>query len=126
MYRLCLVNGRLEETLVRQVVQRVLDARRRGYLTVLAHFQRLVRLYREAHTANIETAVRLPADLQAIVEQRLTDIYGPRLDTQFAVRSALIGGMRIRVGSDVFDGSVRAELAALEKNLGITTVNGRK
>ena len=30
--------------------------------------------------------------------------------------SALIGGLRIRVGSDVYDGSVRAGLAALEKH----------
>jgi F0F1-type ATP synthase delta subunit len=29
----------------------------------------------------------------------------------------LIGGMRIQVGSDVFDGSVRAGLSALEKSL---------
>jgi len=29
---------------------------------------------------------------------------------------ALIGGMRIKVGSDVYDGSVRAGLAELEKS----------
>jgi len=126
LYRLCLVNGLLEEARVREVVKRVIDAHRRGYLALLAHFQRLVTLYRETHTANVETALRLPDDLQAIVEQRLIDMYGPGLNTQFAVRPALIGGMRIKVGSDVFDGSVRSELAALEKNFGTTTVNGWK
>ena len=35
--------------------------------------------------------------------------------TIFGHRPALIGGMRIQVGSDVYDGSVRAGLAALEK-----------
>jgi F0F1-type ATP synthase delta subunit len=37
----------------------------------------------------------------------------------------LIGGMRIRVGSDVYDGSVQSGLAALEKSFGIKA-NGRK
>jgi F-type H+-transporting ATPase subunit delta len=43
-------------------------------------------------------------------------VYGPRLVTTFAESPALIGGMRIRVGSDVYDGSVKAGLTALEKS----------
>jgi F-type H+-transporting ATPase subunit delta len=35
----------------------------------------------------------------------------------FIVTPALLGGMRIKVGSDVYDGSVRARLAALEARL---------
>ena len=119
LYRLCLVDGLLDETRARQVVQRVIAAHQRGYVAILSHFQRLLRLYREAHTANIETAVELPADLQATVENRLTNIYGQGIKTQFALKPALIGGMRIKLGSDVFDGSVQSELAALEKNFEI-------
>ena len=125
LYRLCLVDGLLDETRARQVVQRVIAAHQRGYVAMLSHFQRLVRLYREAHTANIETAIQLPADLQATVQSRLTNIYGPGIKTQFALKPALIGGMRIRVGSDVFDGSVQSELAALEKNFEITAASRR-
>ena len=43
-------------------------------------------------------------------------MYGPGISTSFAETSALIGGMRIRVGSDVYDGSVKAGLVALEKS----------
>jgi F-type H+-transporting ATPase subunit delta len=125
LYRLCLIDGLLDETRARQVVQRVIAAHQRGYVAMLSHFQRLVRLYREAHTANIETAVQLPADLQATVVNHLANTYGPGIKTQFALKPALIGGMRIKVGSDVFDGSVQSELAALEKNFEITAVNGR-
>jgi len=32
----------------------------------------------------------------------------------FAHSPALIGGMRVKVGSDVYDGSVQARLATLE------------
>ena len=47
----------------------------------------------------------------------LSRVYGPGLDTSFGLSPELIGGMRIKVGSDVYDASVRARLAALEAHL---------
>ena len=44
LFRLCLVNGLLDEDRVRQVVQRVIAVKPRGYLAMLSHFQRLVKL----------------------------------------------------------------------------------
>src|SRR6516162_9833976 len=117
LYRSCLVDGQLDERRVHQVVQLVIDSKRRGALELLSHFQRLIRLDREAHTANVETAVPLAADLKAGIQARLTDLYGPGIDARFTLKPALIGGMRIKVGSDVFDGSVRWELELLEKGL---------
>ena len=43
--------------------------------------------------------------------------YGSGLTTSFETSADLIGGMRIKVGSDVYDGSVRARLAAIESRL---------
>jgi F-type H+-transporting ATPase subunit delta len=125
LYRLCLVNGLLDEGRVRQVVTQVIDSRHRGYLSLLSRFQRLVRLDREAHTAKIETAVSLPSEMLASVQARIAVVYGSGIDVQFAVKPALIGGMRIRVGSDVYDGSVQSELAALDKSFSTTGANGR-
>jgi F-type H+-transporting ATPase subunit delta len=115
LFRLCLVNGLLDENRVRQVVQRVAAGHADGP-AILSHLGRLVRLDVARHTATIESATPLPADLQAAIEASLTRRYGPGLTTAFALRPALIGGMRIQVGSDVYDGSVRAGLAALEKS----------
>jgi F-type H+-transporting ATPase subunit delta len=115
LFRLCLPNGLLEEGRVRQVVQRVMKGKRRGYLVLLAQFHRLVKLDQERHTAEVESAVPLPPDLQARVQARLESLYGPGIDIRFTQRPALIGGVRVKVGSDVYDGSVRAGLAALEK-----------
>jgi F-type H+-transporting ATPase subunit delta len=116
LFRLCLVNGSLDEDRVRQVVQRILESRRRGCLSLAAHFQQLVKLDRSRHTADVESATPLPDDLQASVQAGLVRVYGPRIVTSFAPSPALIGGMRIKVGSDVYDGSVKAGLAALEKS----------
>lgn len=117
LFRLCLVNALLDETRVRHVVQRVVAADRGDGRAILSHFGRLVKLDLARHTATIESATRLPADLQAAIEAGLTRRYGPGLTTAFTHSPALIGGMRIQVGSDVYDGSVRAGLAALEKSL---------
>ena len=115
MFRLCLVNGLLDEDRVRQVVERVIEGKRRGYLALLSLLHRLVKLEHARHMAEVESAVPLPADLQANVQAGLQRVYGPELDILFSHRPALIGGMRIQVGSDVYDSSVRARLAALEK-----------
>jgi F-type H+-transporting ATPase subunit delta len=116
LFRFCLVDGVLDEGRVRQVVQRVAAAGRRDGPAILSHFRRLVKLDLARRTATIESAVPLPADLQAAVEAGLSRRYGPGLATAFAHRPVLIGGMRIQVGSDVYDGSVRAGLMALEKS----------
>jgi len=125
LFRLCLVNGRVDEGRVRQVVQSVLQSKRRGYLALLGYFQRLLKLDYAQHTAEIESAVPLPTDLRAQVQAELDGVYGPGIRALFVHNPALIGGMRIQVGSDVYDGSVRSGLGALERSFGITSTNGR-
>jgi F-type H+-transporting ATPase subunit delta len=43
--------------------------------------------------------------------------YGSDLTTEFIVDPRLLGGMRVRVGSDVWDGTVRNRLERLEQEL---------
>jgi F-type H+-transporting ATPase subunit delta len=125
LFRLCLVHGWLDERRARQVVERVLQSRRRGYLGVAKQFHRLVKLDSDRHTAKIESAIPLAADLKASVRTGIESAYGHGITTVFAQNPALIGGMRIRVGCDVYDGSVQCGLVALEKCFGITSANGR-
>lgn len=115
LYRLCFVDGSLDENRVRQVVQRVLESRQRGSFAFLSHFRRLVRLDCARHTATVESAIPLPADLKTSVSSDLQRLYGPKLSISFGPNPALIGGMRIKVGSDVYDSSVTTRLAALER-----------
>ncbi len=115
LFRLCLVNGMLDEGRTRQVVQRIIDDKRRGGVALLSRFQRLVKLDCARHTAKVESAMPLPADLRERIQAGLARTYGPGISASFAHNPGLIGGMRIKVGSDVYDGTVRARLAALEK-----------
>ena len=116
LFRLCFVDGRLDEDRVRSVLQGILGSKRRGSLPLAGQFQRLVSLDRLKHTAKVESAVPLSRELQANVQASLVRTYGPDLITSFVENSALIGGMRITVASDVYDGSIKAGLAALEKS----------
>jgi F-type H+-transporting ATPase subunit delta len=116
LFRLCLVDSVLDENRVRRVVQHLLAAGRRNCPAILSHFERLLKLELARHMATIESATPLPADLQAAIEAGLMRRYGRGLATAFAHRPALIGGVRIQVGCEVYDGSVRAGLAALEQS----------
>ena len=115
LFRLCLANGLLDEDRVRQVVQRVSETRNRSRLSVLAQFRRLVRLDCARHTATVESAAPLPPGMQASIQAGLSRVYGPGLTISFTDSPALIGGMRIKIGSDVYDGSVQGRLAALDE-----------
>jgi F-type H+-transporting ATPase subunit delta len=117
LFRLCRVNGVLDDGRVRQIAQRLASSDRRGALPVLSEFQRLVRLETDRHTAVIESATPLAAALRETIQADLARRYGPGIDASFEENPALIAGMRIRVGSDVYDSSVRARLAALDARL---------
>jgi F-type H+-transporting ATPase subunit delta len=117
LFRLCKVDGRLDDGRVRQVAQLLAASQRRGALATLSELQRLVRLDLDRRTAIVESAVPLTPELRERVTADLHQRYGAGVTASFMEQPALIGGMRIKVGSDVFDSSVRARLAALAARL---------
>ena len=114
LFHRCLVNGLLDEGRVRGVVRRVAESRNRERFKFLSNFQRLVQLDQARHSATVENATPLSADLQASIQAGLSNTYGPGLNTTFTHNPELIGGMRIKVGSDVYDSSIKARLAAIQ------------
>jgi F-type H+-transporting ATPase subunit delta len=116
LFRSTIVNGVMDEGKVRAVVQRVLQVKPRGYIPILDQFKRLVKLEEARRAANIESAVPLSPDQQASVSANLQRIYGRGLNISFSQNPALIGGLRVRVGSDVYDGSVAARLNELAES----------
>lgn len=115
LFRSCLSNGALDETRVRQAVQAVLTRKPRGFMGILNQLQRLVKLDIDRRTARVESATALSPEQQAGLRSNLSRKYGPNLELTFTQNAALIGGMRVQVGSDVYDGSVRARLESLRE-----------
>ena len=116
LLRACLVNERLDEARVRRVVEEVAGAKPRGYVGLLTYFKHLVELDIARRTARVESATALSPELQASVAAKLEKAYGPGLSLTFAHNPALIGGLRVSVGSDVYDGSVQGRLNTLAES----------
>jgi F-type H+-transporting ATPase subunit delta len=116
LFRSCLTQGLLDENRARQAVQAVLASKPRGYLAILTQFQRLVKLDVERRAAKVESAVALSPEQQSAARESLNRKYGAGLNIAFAQDAALLGGMRIMVGSDVYDGSVRGRLERLSES----------
>jgi F-type H+-transporting ATPase subunit delta len=116
LFRGCRVNGLLDEARLRQAISAVVAQKPRGHVGILSHLLRLVKLDVERRTARVESAVPLTAAQQTQVGASLTRRYGPGVNISYAQNPALLGGMRIKVGSDVYDGSVHARLHALSES----------
>jgi F-type H+-transporting ATPase subunit delta len=115
LFRASQVNDVLNENKARQVVDQVLAAKPRSYLAVLSHFQRLLKLDIDRRNARVESVIALDNAQQDNVKSALTKRYGAGLNFTFQQNPALIGGMRIQVGSDVYDGSIQSRLAQLQE-----------
>jgi F-type H+-transporting ATPase subunit delta len=118
LFRACFdANGRLHTSRLKRVVKLVGDRKPRDYMGILHSFQRLVRLEMEKRTAIIESVTDLSHEMREKLRQDLQKKYGQDLTLEFYVNPDLIGGMRVKVGSHVWDGSVRAKLQALRQSL---------
>jgi F-type H+-transporting ATPase subunit delta len=115
LFHSCHVNGLLDENRVRRTVELLGGQKPRGYVEILSRLHRLVKMDLERHAARIESATPLPAALQTDLANRIKKIYGNGVNIAFGQNPALIGGLRIQVGSDLYDGSVKMRLEKLEQ-----------
>jgi F-type H+-transporting ATPase subunit delta len=116
LFRGCHVNDLLDENHVRQTVALLSEKKPRDYVEILSRLHRLVKLDLEQHAARVESAVPLSAETQSEVTGEIKKKYGAGVSIAFAQNPALIGGLRIQVGSDLYDGSVKMRLEKLEES----------
>ena len=113
LFGLCQTDGRLDDAKLRTVITRLVESKPRDYHAILVALQKLTRLELERRKVTVESAVTLDEATRQRVMAGLAKQYGPDLVAQYEVNSALLGGLRIRVGNDVFDGSVQGRLTRL-------------
>ena len=117
LFRLSLTDEKVDRSKVNSVVQTVITQKPRHYLGALDQYQRLIRLELAKRHVVVESATPLSSETSASVLSNLRQKYGEDLTSEFTVNPDLIGGMRIKLGSDVWDGSVRARLNSLQGKL---------
>jgi len=117
LFRASFTDSKLDPSKVRTIAQEIAKAKPRHCLDILKEYERLVRLEIEKHHAVIESAVELDEATRRQLEETLRAKYGSDLTTDFKVTPDLIAGLRVRIGSDVWDSSVRERLRRLEAQL---------
>ena len=117
MLQASFTDGQLDPGRIASLVDSVIAEKPRNYIDVLKNYKRLLRLEVEKRHATIETASEVDPAIRSEIATNLKSKYGDDLTTDFHVDPQLLGGMRIRVGSDVWDGSVRNRLERLQHEL---------
>jgi F-type H+-transporting ATPase subunit delta len=117
MLQASFTDGQLDPGRIGSLVDSLVKQKPRNYIDVLKQYKRLLRFELEKRHATIETASEVDPAIRSEIEANLKNKYGRDLSTEFRVDPQLLGGMRIRVGSDVWDGSVRNRLERLQHQL---------
>jgi len=119
----------------RAVVGRIADVFKlapiaRNFLFVLIDHRRITQLGAILHAfelivdermgfarADVSSPRELTETQRGAINTQLERITGKRIRTRFSVDPALIGGVMARIGSTVYDGSVRGQLQTLGRRL---------
>jgi F-type H+-transporting ATPase subunit delta len=108
-------DGSVNESSVREIVTLVVDQKPRNFLAILTHLYRLIELALDENTVRVESATPL-ADKGASVFADLEQRYGPAARTVYEENPALLGGLRIRRGNNIWDGSLSGRLNRLQQS----------
>jgi len=117
MLRASFTDGQLDQGKIASLVQSLITKRPRHFIDILQNYKRLLRLEIEKRHAKIESATELSPKAAFDIGARLKKKYGEDLTTDFVVDPTLLGGIRVRVGSDVWDGTLRNRLERLQQQL---------
>ena len=115
--RASFVDGVLDRGKVQSIVRSIIEKKPRNYIQLLENYRRLLRLELAKHRATIESATKLDSGLSKEIVSGLERKYGSGLTTDFVINPGLLGGVRVRVGSDVWDSSVLNRLERLQQQL---------
>jgi F-type H+-transporting ATPase subunit delta len=117
LMRASFTDRQLDQGKIGSLVQTLISKKPRHFLDVLEYYKRLLRLELDKRHARIESATELPEAARAEIVSNLKQRYGADITTEFSIDPALLGGMRIRIGSDVWDGTVKNRLERLAAQL---------
>ncbi|HSW37881.1 MAG TPA: ATP synthase F1 subunit delta [Acidobacteriota bacterium] len=96
----------------------LLHNNRIGHFTAITDgFVKLVNERKGVLSARITAAVELSPEETKKIKERLEAITGKNVIVEIKTDHNLLGGMVVRVGSTVFDGSIRTQLAVMRRRL---------
>ena len=113
LFRLCSAGGRMDEDKLRTVIKAIITRKPRNYKGILATLHRQVRLNLAQRHVIVESAKELDSATGQSIINKMIAQHGEGLTFEYKVTPALLGGIRIRKGDDVWDGTIKGRLDKL-------------
>jgi F-type H+-transporting ATPase subunit delta len=117
LFKQSFTEGKLDKGKISHMVESLLAEKPRHYVDALKVYQRLLRLEEEKRHAVIESATQLNDSMKNQIVANLRSRYGEDLTIEFRTNPELLAGLRIKIGDDVWDGSVKNRLRKLQEQL---------
>lgn len=117
IFRLCSENGQMNEAHLRTAINKLSTEKPRDYRGILQVLRRLVQAEVASKQVTVESATVLNPNTAEQLATSLRQQYGQDLVFDFKTDPELLGGLKVRVGNDVFDGSVKSRLERLANSI---------
>jgi F-type H+-transporting ATPase subunit delta len=111
------LGGKVSATTATLLEQTVRVPQARGLDRAAEELSELAAARRDRYVAHVRTPVRLSADQEGRLAESLTRLYGRPISLQVELDPGLLGGLVVKVGDELIDGSVAGKLAAARRNL---------
>ena len=104
--------------IIRNFLLVLADHRRTALISeVIATFHEVIRQRQGMAEAEISTALELSAAQKKEMAAALGKLTGKKIETKYALDPALLGGVVVRIGDTIYDGSLRSRLNELRARL---------
>lgn len=110
--------GKLLNDLTMRLLELMLDKRRLNLLPQVENqFREALNARKNIVSANLVCADKLSDSAVADIKARLTEHLGKKLELEVQVDPSLIGGLVLKLGDQVIDGSLKGKLRSIERQL---------
>jgi F-type H+-transporting ATPase subunit delta len=107
-------DGGIDAQKVSAVLSSLKRSKPRNLRQILQRYLALVKRTLRQRTAHIEHAGELQESAVAEIQSAFSSRYGVTLETATLANDDLIAGLRVRVGDDLYDASIRSRLDRLK------------
>jgi F-type H+-transporting ATPase subunit delta len=109
--------GKFSQEIVNLTKVLIDKKRSREILEIVSVFDKTVLLHKDLYSATAYTAVPLSAPEMDALKAKLAALTGKQISLENIIDASVIGGIRLKVGDRVIDGSLKRRLEDLKDNL---------
>lgn len=111
------LGGRVPERFLRFVLVVLSKRRQRLLPRIQREYQELLNKHAGRVQADVTVARQPDAQLERTIKARLSEMIGKDVEPRFHVDTDILGGLVVRYGDRVIDGSVRRQLLSLRRDM---------